>query len=151
MLGYVSDVRHPAFCEVSFADEFDITYTANFTKVDVSALEGFYKYDPGGNWSDVNSWYTCPVSGVYRVTTKLRPSDYYPATSWGQGANTSLSDGPWFSWFVTDAQSMGQRNGSLNMRTSHFNAGEHIFMYCYCDDPLNIEAGSMTVELLYVG
>lgn len=66
---------------------------------------------------------------------------YYNRSSYGQGADISNVDSAHFSWFQTNIY----RNGSLNVRTSHFNASETIMMIAYADNGIMASGGSMTI------
>ncbi|MDB6023418.1 MAG: hypothetical protein JWQ04_3275, partial [Pedosphaera sp.] len=112
--------------------------------------------DPGNNFSTANNWYVVPTNGVYMVTTKLRFADTLGSTltsvGYGQGADTSNADSPSFQWFVTAnaSASSANRNGSLNSRVSHFNAGDQIREFTYVDgSTLTNNAASMTIMLIY--
>ncbi len=111
--------------------------------------------DPGGNFSTTSGFYTVPVTGNYQITTKLRIADNAPSgISYGQGAGTLNADGPHFQWFAT-VSSTGSvaRNGSLNIRTARFNAGDQIRMYAYADSTssLGVIAAEMDITLLSQG
>ena len=165
--GYVRAANAKAFVEVYFYGQ-EYENEGGFTKIDFHNWGGVVT-DPGNNWDAVNDWYSVPVSGIYKITTKLRPDDdrswgeweqllsyydenygdtyyAYVPVSFGQGAGLTEDDASWFMWFQTN----DYRSDSLNIRTSHFNQGDHVFMYCYLDMPGFIVWNAyMTIELLY--
>lgn len=110
--------------------------------------------DNYSGWDNVNFAYTIPVNGTYLITTKMRPGDGVAANnSYGQGANGTLADGPWFQWFVTvvsNGQTYGGRNGSLNARVVYLTAGSKIYMYAYGDvsGGVPIHSAAMNIVLL---
>lgn len=104
--------------------------------------------DPGGNFSLTNNYYIVPTNGVYMVKTSLRITDNTTAgLSYGQGGDITLADSPNFAWYVTAPF----RNSSLNLRISHFNAGDHIMEVVYVDSitSITMSAANMTISLIY--
>ena len=75
--------------------------------------------------------YTAPTAGFYQITTKLRLDDNAPAASYGQGASSSMVDGPWFLWSQANTGNPYNRNGLLNSRVVSLNAGDPMLMYGY--------------------
>jgi hypothetical protein len=131
---FSQDKSTKAFLEVKFGQGSggDTNYLMpnTFKVVDFSNLVNYTLTDVNGNWSALNNWYTVPYSGVYVVTTKLRLTDsIYPGSSYGQGAEVGTGDSPSFGW----AETVAYRNGNLNIRISHFTAGQHINMQTYGD------------------
>lgn len=136
------------FCEVTLGNG-----DGGSTAQDISGLSFTVIFfdtvtDPSGSFDMSNSWYTCPFTGYYKVTTKMRLVDgVTPDSSYGQGSDIypNITDGPNFSWFV----SAPLRNGSLNVRTSHFNQGDLIQMFGYADSGVGLVNGAaMTIEFL---
>jgi hypothetical protein len=108
----------------------------NFTLVDFSNLSGYFLEDVGSNWSASGNYYTVSKAGIYKVTTKLRVTDSVASElSYGQGADISLGDSAVFMWFET----LVYRNGSLNIRISHFDIGDQICMQTFGDKDLTLD------------
>ena len=111
--------------------------------------------DTAGGWDTGTNKYTVPVTGTYLIITKWRLTDNItPGISYGLGVNTSAVDGPWFEWFVTVAApvSGNGRQGALNTRIVHLNAGDQIFMYGYADNSGDITyiEGALDLSLVSV-
>jgi hypothetical protein len=148
-------INATCFCEVTFGNGAggEENYAlSSFGLVDFHNLEAYSLTDPGSHYDDETDHYIVPYSGVYRVTTKLRRTDGDgggSADSYGHGGDVVNQDSPNFMWFAT---TISDRNGSLNIRTSHFNANQEIRMFAYSgmEDPSAMASdGSMTIELLY--
>jgi len=127
----------------------NIWYLSSYWKrIPFSILPHYELNDVGGNWDALNNVYIVPISGNYKVSTKLRLSDstgylnyLYVPQSYGMGANTEESDAPAISWFITNPE----RNGAQNERLSHFNAGDEIRMITYC----NMQAANIIFDNFY--
>ncbi|UPL50534.1 hypothetical protein [Hymenobacter sublimis] len=98
-----------------------------------------------GGWDTATYEYVAPVAGTYFITTKMRTNDgNAPAgRSYGQGAGTTNSDGPWFQWFYSN----GVREGSLNTRVMELTAGQRVRMYALLDGFNAGVSAEMTVSL----
>jgi hypothetical protein len=132
------------FCSVSFNAYYSqIEANSNsFTRVLFSTLTDFSIVDPNSNYNQTDDVYIVPKNGYYQITTIFRLTDYAdPAVGFGQGANTSESDNPFFLWGYTNPS----RQGSLNVRTSYFNALDEIRMIYYVDGSSYYIGGSMSV------
>lgn len=169
---YLKGANQSAFLEVKFGQGdggMEAFFLGSFNRVDFTNIDdgggGAYweLNDTGNNYDKQSNEYVCPVAGVYRVTTQLRISDdnggsYFPSfysfdtmsefpmyVSYGHGAGTTEGDSPTFKWF----QTADYRNGSFNMRISHFDQGDRIKMFTYADSSIAASDGSMNIELLY--
>jgi hypothetical protein len=162
----VDNIKKNAFCEVKFGtgDGNEQSYhLGEFSKVNFHSLHGYILYNIGLNYNETDDQYVVPVSGVYRITTKIRVADDFfdeeeeqflswtAGTSYGQGGDIAQGDSPTFIWWQVNKY----RNGAINQRISHFDATNRIMMITYSDIDLAHDSdliasdGSMTIELLY--
>jgi len=131
------------FCSVSFdAAELNLlTIGAAFTKVLFSEYDNYAITDNGSNYSSVNNTYIVPKSGYYQVITNFRLADAVSPVSYGQGANTSNADNPFFLWGYSNPS----RQGLINTRASFFNALDEIRMIAFAEETTIFWRGSMTI------
>jgi len=120
---------------------FDAHLPAAFTLTNgaFTKITGFtVDTDLGSNWNAANQWYVVPVSGIYLIRTLFRLTDSVLGnTSYGHGVNTALGDFPGFLW-ADSSNSAAARNGSINVRMAHFNAGDTLFVEGYWDSVASV-------------
>ena len=88
--------------------------------------------DSANAWNKTTNKYVAPVTGSYRVVTRMRLVDGVMAnSSVGQGANTVNADGPYLLWTTN----VGLRNSSVNYRLVQLQKGDAISFFSYLDIP----------------
>lgn len=125
----MSSVYSNALCLVSAVNHTVMANpsTSSFQKITFDTVSS----NAGGAFSPSGNVYTAPTAGFYQVTTKLRLDDNAAAASYGQGAGSAMTDGPWFLWSQTSTGNPCNRNGLLNSRIVSLNAGDAMLMYGY--------------------
>ncbi|MHB1023678.1 MAG: hypothetical protein ACYC0Z_14900 [Acidobacteriaceae bacterium] len=99
--------------------------------------------DTAGGWSAADQAYKIPVSGVWEVVTLLAYADTQPnGTSYACDSNSSVADSPYDIWGMTPTPASGQiqRNGLLNTKKQHFNAGDMVQIITYAGAPMCLKA-----------
>jgi len=143
-----------AFLEVRFGTglgtQHNLTISDDNPTINWHSLLGYYKYDPGTNYNESADQYTCPVAGIYKVTTKIRICDNEgTGNTYIQGCvrNDDPSDTPTSIWFGIP---VGTQRGSLNVRISHFDKGDTLVMIIgpATDPDTHCSDGDMVIELL---
>jgi len=132
------------FCSVSFdayQSDPQLELGAAFTKITFSEYDNFSMTDSGLNYDDVNNVYIVPKSGYYQVITSFRFGDGVEPVNYGQGAHTSNADNPYFLWNYINPN----RQGSLNVRATYFDALDEIRMIAYAEDDTVFIRGAMTI------
>jgi hypothetical protein len=137
-----------AFLDVSLAVGSQVlTQAGGFTKVTGFSVNN----DPGSDWNSGNQWYVVPVAGIYLVQTLLRLQDASPSgKGYGHGAATALGDFPGFLW-SDSSSSTNARNGQINVRQAHFNAGDTVLVEAFWDyvtTGATIDSCRMTISLM---
>jgi len=132
------------FCSVSFdayGSDPQLELGNAFNKILFSEYNNFSMTDSGLNYDDVNNVYIVPKSGYYQVITSFRFGDGVDPVNYGQGAHTSNEDNPYFLWNYTNPN----RQGSLNVRATYFDALDEIRMIAYAQDDTVFIRGAMTI------
>jgi hypothetical protein len=139
------NILHNAFLDVSMGS--GVGSEANYTLTSFNLIPfDTINSDTGGHWNTTGFYYTVPVNGIYQIVTKVRVTDgQTPGDSYGFGADIQGNgDSPYFLWAVTAPN----RNGAVNVRTSHFNAGDLINAIAFSDSSDTGSDASMQITLL---
>ena len=151
LTGILTGAAYKHACVATLSAPYSIgDFGGGFEKVPLAST-----FDPQSNFSNANSWYVAPVTGLYLILTRIRPDDFVDdgsgnQVSYGQGAHTSNGDGSFFMWGLT-VPSTGptySRNGLVNFRIASFSAGAQIRMFAYADTAIAIADAEMNIFLL---
>jgi|GEM_PF-1070399 len=132
-------LNRPTFVDV--ANGATTTVGSTFTRIALTRINE----DGGGNWDAVNSWYTCPRTGVYQITGSLRVDDGIRAgTQYGVAVHTAEQDGPWFLWHAVGAL----RSTYPYSRLSLQNAGDRLRMFSFADETVKVVSAGLQICLI---
>jgi hypothetical protein len=122
--------------------------TTAFANIPLSAIS----VDTQNGWSVSQQGYIIPVTGVWEVVTLLAyADDQTTGISYSADSNSSVADSPFNIWGTTPTVASGQsqRNGLLNTKKQHFNAGDVVQPITYAGAPMWLKAA--TISLVFVG